>query len=970
MRTHLAAFAVGLALVIPTSAVAHAEQETSPVTTATSAPTLTSRAAPIAGTPPQILATIPAVSPIRTGFKQGLFPSLTSKAKDKYGCTFRNEMLIKLSTKKPSVGKGCKISGGQWSLDFGTKTTTKASDVKLGKLVPDAYIYGQGAYMWTPAQRAAFTTTVAAAKVTRAKVTSTNRFRSKPMPVDPGSPNSIKNNKNLANVGDPYINYIIPNYNINNIIYIPNNNNVIINNIVPCSNSVFLILNKINKTITDNADPNQAELDRLKALNPKIFGSWTLSTMLNFKAWGLSLSPNVFANFQVTLEDADSGSLLSSIARNGIDTLYFVPNQAGLFNINAVPQIASEVGPRFYNYETGRVILDPNLFSYSAPTMPAVGRDLFGVHAPADWFSDVKSGTEGPTDPGTIPSVPVGYVRLWDTETTWRDLEPTKGAFVWRKLSKQIETAQVLNAKVMLVLGGTPAWAGSGGVTDNPRNLDDWRSYVKTVACKYGASINAYEIWNEANLATFYGGTPAQMADLTLAAFQEIRSCNPSALVVAANTTSRATNSFATFFPAYLAELKTRNWPADAYSVHSYPTASGGADDRIKGIGQFRTMLALSGAPFTTVFDSEINYGLAGLGEGKVDITGDKAMALLSRTYIDSVRYGFGSTFWYVWTKAADPKFGIQLTPSNTDEQQAWRQTYDWLIGAAMQKCATPEQGLVICQFSKGAENFSLVWYGDAESPANLISPNGYFGKLGSICQTLRGADCAGVLNGTAPLSYMPVRISGAPSAASAVIPASISMTPETVGVDLKEVTPLTVTVLDAAGKPVVDQEVRATATGSARFEDGNSVKNGRTNAEGKLILSVTRVGANVAERGTITVIPDTGLASLKATSTLTAKGIIVLKSAVLSPGAREGTVTGIAPGFENLNLSVQLSFPSGIPVLRFTVKVDKEGNFSAGLPRAGMNWKAYVFNPATNTKSNTLTFTYKGVGDSGRYEN
>jgi hypothetical protein len=46
MRTHLAAFTVGLALVIPTSAVAHAEQETSPVTTATSAPTLTSRADP------------------------------------------------------------------------------------------------------------------------------------------------------------------------------------------------------------------------------------------------------------------------------------------------------------------------------------------------------------------------------------------------------------------------------------------------------------------------------------------------------------------------------------------------------------------------------------------------------------------------------------------------------------------------------------------------------------------------------------------------------------------------------------------------------------------------------------------------------------------------------------------------------------------------------------------------------------
>ncbi len=952
MRTHLAAFAVGLALVIPTSAVAHAEQETSPVTTATSAPTLTSRAAPIAGTPPQILATIPAVSPIRTGFKQGLFPSLTSKAKDKYGCTFRNEMLIKLSTKKPSVGKGCKISGGQWSLDFGTKTTTKASDVKLGKLVPDAYIYGQGAYMWTPAQRAAFTTTIAAAKitrakvtrakvtrakVTRAKVTSTNRFRSKPMPVDRDSLPS-------------YINYIIPNYNINDILYIPNNNNIIINNTVPCSNSVFLILNRINKAIIDNPDPNQAELDRLKALNPKIFESWTLSTMLNFKAWGLSLSPNVFANFQVTLD----ASLLSVLRKN-FETIYFVPNQSTIFNINAVPQIASEVGPRFFFSETGQVILNPNFFSYGAPTMPAVGRDLFGVHAPADWFSDVKSGTEGPTDPATIPSVPVGYVRLWDTETTWRDLEPTKGAFVWRKLSKQIETAQVLNAKVMLVLGGTPAWAGSGGVTDNPRNLDDWRSYVKTVACKYGASINAYEIWNEANLATFYGGTPAQMADLTLAAFQEIRSCNPSALVVAANTTSRATNSFATFFPAYLAELKTRNWPADAYSVHSYPTASGGADDRIKGIGQFRTMLALSGAPFTTVFDSEINYGLAGLGEGKVDITGDKAMALLSRTYIDSVRYGFGSTFWYVWTKTADPKFGIQLTPSNTDEQQAWRQTYDWLIGAAMQKCATPEQGLVICQFSKGAENFSLVWYGDAESPDNLIPPKGYFGKLGSICQTLRGADCAGILNGTTPLSYMPVRISGAPSAASVVGPASISMTPEIVAVDLKEVTPLTVTVLDAAGKPVVDQEVRATATGSARFEGGNSVKNGRTNAEGKLILSVTRVGANVAERGTITVIPDTGLASLKATSTLTAKGI-TLQSAVLTFESR-GRVTGIAPEYAGKSVMLIFRQENGLWSQKVVVNVNNNGNFAVPIDGVRVGLRVYAEDLPSDSRSNAVRF-------------
>jgi hypothetical protein len=226
-----------------------------------------------------------------------------------------------------------------------------------------------------------------------------------------------------------------------------------------------------------------------------------------------------------------------------------------------------------------------------------------------------------------------------------------------------------------------------------------------------------------------------------------------------------------------------------------------------------------------------VNYGLAGLGEGKVDITGDKAMALLSRTYIDSVRYGFGSTFWYAWTKTGNGVFGIQLTPGSTDEQQAWRATYDWLIGAQMQKCASPKTDLVVCQFSRGADNFSLVWYGDVSSPANLISPSGYYGKLGSICQTLRGTDCAGILAGTAPLSYMPVRISGPPTAAASV-PANITMVPSVLTVSAGANQPVTITVLDASGNPIFDQEVRVTATGDVRFVRGdgatNTVTNGR----------------------------------------------------------------------------------------------------------------------------------------------
>lgn len=500
----------------------------------------------------------------------------------------------------------------------------------------------------------------------------------------------------------------------------------------------------------------------LRKQNPALFDAWTVATLLNAKSWGLSFGPGTYDSFDVTIQQCAAANPEKGDS-NPCTSEYTVPNQAARYSITPVPMSASirppSPAPASGSAQSATVVPD---LSYSAPTGQTIDRSLFGIHAPANWFSDLESGVEGPTDEATIPDVPVGYLRLWDTETTWADIEPVKGQFDWRKLERQIQTAQITDSRVMLVLGGTPAWAGDGSPQSPPTNIADWRNYVKTVACRLGPSISSYEVWNEANLTTFWKGTPTQMADLTAAAFDEIRACNPSALVVAANTTSRATGSFGTFYPEYLAQLKARNWPVDAYSVHSYPTASGGANDRIKGIGQFKTMLALAGAPQTTIFDTEINYGLAGLGEGKIDLTGEKAMALISRTYIDSARYGFASTFWFVWTASPDSKFGIQFTRQADAEKTAWRTTYDWLVGAQFQKCLENDQALIVCQFSKGGGNFSIVWHGDVGSASIKVS-SAVLGQLGSrICDL--SANCNDLESGSnQTIGFKPVRIDGAP---------------------------------------------------------------------------------------------------------------------------------------------------------------------------------------------------------------
>ena len=724
--------------------------------------------ATIAGTPTQLLAALPVTEPLTVGYTGGLFLSPADlKKKDKRGCSYRNQVLLKLATKKPRIGKKCTLSGGEWRADFGRTVIKKASQVKLGKLLPDKFVYAQGAYGWTPEQRKAYansTTTVA--KATR---------------------------MSISGLLDE-------------------------NNVQLFSSSGLRVATLIGGTLSDTRDPSavEQELAALKTQAPEFFESWTVASLLNAKSWGLSFSLGLYYSSSKTLRECSQIKVDESISGRSLksadpcNNTYSIIDQAARLKIIPIPIGSSQTPP----------VNSTVLSGYGTPQGAPIDRHLFGIHAPADWVSDVASGFDGPINPATIPNVPVGYLRLWDTETTWRDIETANGQYDWRKLGKQIEMAQIINARVMLVLGGTPAWAGDGSVQSNPRSIDDWRDYVGAVACRYGPSITAYEVWNEANLQTFWKGTPAEMAELTKVAFEEIRRCNPSALVVAANTTSRATGSFGTFFPEYLEEMKKRGWPADAYSVHSYPSASGGADDRIKGISQFRSMLALAGAPFTTTFDSEINYGLAGLGEGKVDLSGANAMTLLSRTYIDSARYGFGSTFWFVWTANPDSKFGIQFTGASSAEQRAWRTTHDWLVGAQYQRCFETPESVVVCQFNKGADNFSLVWRGDVGSPTTP-TPAGYFAGLGSQACDLYGT-CTGFSKDTAiPVGPMPQRISGPALGSGAAAP------PQTAQPTAPPATkPVTTSIVisgeraTVAGKPGV--VVNGVTTGLA---DGDTVK-------------------------------------------------------------------------------------------------------------------------------------------------
>jgi hypothetical protein len=244
----------------------------------------------------------------------------------------------------------------------------------------------------------------------------------------------------------------------------------------------------------------------------------------------------------------------------------------------------------------------------------------------------------------------------------------------------------------------------------------------------------------------------ADLAKLTQKVKQKVNSCG-GGKVFASSTGTRSTNAFATNYPEYLRELAKLTWPIDGYTVHSYPAADGGPTQRIEEIAQFKSLLALNAAPVLPILDTELNYGLAGLGEGRRAIDPATGAAYISQSFIQSVQYGVDSLFWFLWTQADYDKLGIQLNAGTPQTIQAWKQTYSWLVGSSMTRCAT---GPIVqaCQMTGPRGNFTLLWTTAGEVSVNVTG-------LGTTVQKLDGSSTpipgsAIITVGIAPVAVQP----------------------------------------------------------------------------------------------------------------------------------------------------------------------------------------------------------------------
>lgn len=164
----------------------------------------------------------------------------------------------------------------------------------------------------------------------------------------------------------------------------------------------------------------------------------------------------------------------------------------------------------------------------------------------------------------------------------WRNIEKTKkNAFEWHEPDRIVDAINKASLGIIARLDNQPAWARRDGIfpqSGPPDQLEDWKDYVEEIAERYKGKIQAYEIWNEPNIANEWGDKspdPKLYVEMLKLAYTAIKKVDPTALVISAGMSPTT-------------EVSPRVIPSMEYYKQMYAL----------GAGQYYDMLGVHAAGF------------------------------------------------------------------------------------------------------------------------------------------------------------------------------------------------------------------------------------------------------------------------------------------------------------------------------------------------------------------------------------
>lgn len=161
-------------------------------------------------------------------------------------------------------------------------------------------------------------------------------------------------------------------------------------------------------------------------------------------------------------------------------------------------------------------------------------------------------------------------------QVAWEDMQDRSGTIHWGELDDIVAEAHANGVKVMIGIVRSPSWATPDRRNGMParEHFGTFANFMGTMADRYQGRVQAYEIWNEQNLAHENGGTVASAdhyVDMLAAAYDAIKAADPNAIVVSGGCSSTETNepSVAVSDVTFSYQmLSNPNFRADVVGVH------------------------------------------------------------------------------------------------------------------------------------------------------------------------------------------------------------------------------------------------------------------------------------------------------------------------------------------------------------------------------------------------------------------
>jgi hypothetical protein len=247
----------------------------------------------------------------------------------------------------------------------------------------------------------------------------------------------------------------------------------------------------------------------------------------------------------------------------------------------------------------------------------------------------------------------------------------------------------------------TPQWASSRpfelspygkGAAASPKDLEDWRKYVRKVAERYKGRIKYYEIWNEPNDKSFFTDNTSKMVALTRIAYEELKSVDSQNRVISPAATGGSLN--VKWLDEFL-KLGGGKY-VDIIAFHLY-VPEGKPEDFLEIVNKIKSLMIYYHIKDKEIWNTETGWRIDNeLGDPDSfgsnyskwkKLNESEASAYIARSHILAWAAGVDRFYWYSW----DNNYLGLIEPLTNESKRglvdSYSRTIKWLEGSTLSGC-------------------------------------------------------------------------------------------------------------------------------------------------------------------------------------------------------------------------------------------------------------------------------------------